>query len=81
MRSNLGFISKKKVAREIAKIYKEHGRTRESRDLILMDYGACSALNLLCRKLNLKPMHLGKLGGGTGETEGEGQKECGCGDE
>ena len=65
--SNIGFISKKKVAKEIAKIYCEHEKTGINKELFLMDSGACSALNLLCRNLNIKPMHLNKLGGGTGE--------------
>lgn len=59
--TNIGFISKKKVAREIAKIYIEHNGVDH------FDSGACSALNFLCTKLNIKPMHLNKLGGGTGE--------------
>lgn len=63
--SNFGFISKKKVAREIAKIYNEH------KSVDLFDSGACSALNLLCTKLNIKPMHRNKLGGGTGEMIGK----------
>ena len=57
---NFGFISKKKVAREIAKIYKEKGND-------VFDSGGCSALNLLCTKLKIKPMHRNKLGGGTSE--------------
>ena len=68
--SNLGIISKKKVAKEIAKIYLEHGKTCISKEQSLMDFGACSALNLLCRELNIKPMHRNKLGGGTGEMLG-----------
>ncbi len=63
--SNFGFISKKKVAREIAKIYNTH------KDVNLFDSGACSSLNLLCTVLNIKPMHRNKLGGGTGEMVGE----------
>lgn len=65
--SNFGIITKKKVAKEIAKIYLEHEKPRASKELILMDSGACSALDLLCRKLNIKPMHRNKL---CGETEG-----------
>lgn len=57
---NIGFISKKKVAREIAKIYNTKGHD-------VFDLGGCSALNLLCDRLNVKPMHRNKLGGGTGE--------------
>ena len=68
--SNFGFISKKKIAKEIAKIYCEHKNTGVSEEQFLMDCGACSALNLLCRNLNIKPMHLNKLGGGTGEMLG-----------
>ena len=55
---NFGFISKKKVAREIAYIYELHENT---------PCDAQSALNFLCRRLGIKPMHLNKLGGGTGE--------------
>lgn len=62
--NNFGFISKKKVAREIAKIYNEH------KSASMFDSGACSALNFLCTKLNIKPMHRNKLGGGTGEMLG-----------
>lgn len=58
--SNRGFISKKKVAREIAKIYNTKGHS-------VPDSEACSALNLLCDRLKIKPMHRNKLGGGTGE--------------
>lgn len=63
--SNFGIISKKKVAREIAKIHNEHN------DNCMFDYGACSALNVLCTRLNIKPMHRNKLGGGTGEMLGK----------
>lgn len=58
--SNFGFISKKKVAREIAKIYNTKGHS-------FFDAGGCSALNKLCSRLKIKPMHRNKLGGGTGE--------------
>lgn len=58
--SNRGFIRKKKVAREIAKIYNTKGYS-------VPESEACSALNLLCDKLDIKPMHRNKLGGGTGE--------------
>ena len=68
--SNFGFISKKIVAREIANIYKEHDKTRGTREEVYMDLGACSALNFLCTKLDIKPMHRNKLGGGTGEMVG-----------
>ena len=59
--SNFGFISKKKVAREIARVVHEHS------DVDLFDMGACSALNILCIRLGITPMHRNKLGGGTGE--------------
>ena len=55
--NNLGFISKKKVAREIAKIYNTKGHSVPNSE-------ACSALNLLCDRLKIKPMHRNKLGGG-----------------
>lgn len=60
MRKNIGFISKKKVATEIAKIYNTKGSDT-------FDSGGCSVLNLLCDRLNITPMHLNKLGHGTGE--------------
>ena len=57
---NYGFLKKKTVAMEIAKIYNEKGNS-------VFDSGSCSALNLLCSRLNIKPMHLNKRAGGTGE--------------
>lgn len=60
MRKNIGYISKKKVATEIAKIYNTKGSD-------IFDSGGCSALNLLCDRLSIIPMHLNKLGHGTGE--------------
>lgn len=67
MMKNFGFISKKKVAKEITKIYNTKGHD-------VFDSGACSALNLLCKKLGIKPMHLNELGGGTAESM-KGEKE------
>lgn len=69
--SNFGFISKRKVAREIAKIYKQHNNTPCETEQFLRDCEAQSSLNYLCRKLNIAPMHLNKLGGGTGEMIGK----------
>lgn len=63
----LGFVSKKKVAREIAKIYNDHENTPCSKEQFIRDCEVQSALNLLCGNLGIKPMHLNKLGGGTGE--------------
>lgn len=60
MRKNIGFISKKKVATEIAKIYNTKGSD-------IFDSECCSVLNLLCHRLRITPMHLNKLGHGTGE--------------
>lgn len=57
---NFGFLKKKTVAREIAKIYNEKGNS-------VFDSGSCSALNLLCSRLNIKPMHLNKRASGNGE--------------
>jgi len=65
---NFGLISKKKVAREIAEIYNDHSVQVKSKDMFFFDNGACSALNLLCDKLGIVPMHRNKLGGGTGEA-------------
>ena len=59
---NHGFISKKKVAREIAYIFYLQFKR---------DCEAQSALNYLCDRLNIKPMHLNKLGGGTAEMTKE----------
>lgn len=67
---NFGFIRKKKVAMEIAKIYNEHNNTPCPKEQFMRDCEAQSALNFLCGKLNIKPMHLNKLGGGTGEMIG-----------
>lgn len=64
---NFGFISKKKVAREIAYIYELHENTPCDPEQFKRDCEAQSALNFLCRRLGIKPMHLNKLGGGTGE--------------
>lgn len=65
--SNFGFISKKKVAREIAKVYNCHNGQYINSKLHFFDSGACSALNFLCDRLGIVPMHRNKLGGGTGE--------------
>lgn len=64
---NFGFVSKKKVAREIAKIYNDHENTPCSKEQFIRDCEVQSALNLLCGELGIYPMHLSKLGGGTGE--------------
>lgn len=64
---NHGFISKKKVAREIAYIYELHENSPSNPEQFMRDCEAQSALNFLCKRLNIKPMHLNKLGGGTGE--------------
>lgn len=65
-----GLISKKKVAREIAKIYKDRSVVRHTREEVLKDWEVQSALNLLCTNLGIKPMHRNKPGGGTGEMIG-----------
>ena len=65
--SNFGFISKRKVAREIANVYHLHDNTPCDPEQFLRDCEVHSALNFLCKELNIKPMHLNKLGGGTGE--------------
>lgn len=62
-----GIISKRRVAREIAKIYNNHNNTPCDKEKFMRDCEAQSSLNLLCKKLNIKPMHLNKIGGGTGE--------------
>lgn len=65
--NNFGLISKKRLAKEIAKLYNDHTNPKCGKDEFLYDCGACSALNYLCYKLQIKPMHLNKMGGGTGE--------------
>ena len=65
--NNFGFISKKKVATEIAKAYNGHNNTPCNKEQFLKDCEVQSALNLLCERLNIKPMHRNKIGGGTGE--------------
>lgn len=64
---NFGFISKKKVEKEIANIYNSRVNTPCSKEQFLKDCEVQSALNLLCGKLGIKPMHLNELGGGTGK--------------
>ena len=73
--NNFGFISKRKVAKEIAKIYNDKNVPRNTKEEILRDWEAQSTLNLLCTELNIKPMHRNKLGGGTGEMCGEKKEE------
>lgn len=67
----LGFISKRKVAVEIAKIYNGHKNAPCSKEQFLADCEVQSALNYLCNQLGIKPMHLNKLGGGSGEMLGK----------
>lgn len=47
---NFGFISKKKVAREIAKIYNSHNNTPCEKKQFLRDCETQSAPNFLCKK-------------------------------
>lgn len=65
--NNFGFISKKKVASEIAKAYNGHNNTPCNKEQFLKDCEVQSALTLLCERLNIKPMHRNKISGGTGE--------------
>ena len=66
--NNIGFISKKKIAKEIARLYKFHDSDEDMgvKDRYF-DYGAQFALNGLCGRLKIKPLHRNKLGDGTGE--------------
>ena len=48
---NFGFVSKRKVAKEIETIYNTKGHD-------VFDSGGCSALNSLCSSLNIRPNHL-----------------------
>ena len=68
--NNFGFISKKKVAREIANVVRLHDEST-SENMYYFNMDACSSLNFLCSKLNIKPMHRNKLGGGTSEMIGK----------
>lgn len=68
--ANLGFISKRKVAIEIAKQYVELSKRANSADdpqMRSQEWYAQSQLNSLCNVLKIKPMHRNELGGGTGE--------------
>lgn len=65
--SNFGFISKKKVAREIAKINNEHSGKWGSTTEFYFNNGVSNGMTALCKALKIKPMHRNKLGGGTGE--------------
>lgn len=75
--ANLGFISKRKVAISIAKLYLElEERARELDDRTNLErqiefrkqnWYAQSVLNNLCANLKIKPMHRNELDGGTGE--------------
>lgn len=67
---NFGFLSKKKVAREIAKLYNGRNNTPCPKEQFLRDCEVQSALNYLCRQIGVTPMHLNRLGGGTGELCG-----------
>lgn len=64
---NFGFTSKRKVAKAIAEIYVGRNKTPCTTEQFVRNCEVQSALNLLCKKLHIKPMHLNKLGGGTGE--------------
>lgn len=68
--SNFGYISKKKVAKEIANTVRLYDESTNA-NMYYFNMGACSALNLFCSKLNIKPMHRNELGGGTGEMIGK----------
>ena len=50
---NFGFVSRKRVAREIAKIYKEYDNTPCEKEQFLSDCEVQSALNYLCSKLDV----------------------------
>ena len=65
--NNFGFISKKKVATEIAKIHNKHSGKWISRGDFYFNGGVCNGMNALCSALKIKPMHRNELGGGTGE--------------
>lgn len=72
---NFGFLSKKKVAREIAKLYNSRDNTPCQKEQFLRDCEVQSALNYLCRQIGVTPMHLNQLGGGTGELCGSKAQE------
>ena len=65
---NFGFNSKKKLAKEIARLYFEYDNTPcASVEIFHEDCASQSALNMLCKRLKIKPAHRSILGGGTGE--------------
>ena len=51
---NFGFISKKKLARVIAKRYLDHENTPCHKEQFIMDCHVQSELNWLCHILNIK---------------------------
>lgn len=68
--ANLGFISKRKVAIEIAKQYvmlEKRADSTDDQQTISQNWYAQSQLNSLCNVLKIKPMHRNELGGGTDE--------------
>ena len=69
--SNFGFISKKKVAREIAKINNQYSGKWGCQKEFYFNTGVCNGMNALCTALKIKPMHRNELGGGTGEVLSE----------
>ena len=50
---NFGFLSKKKVAREIAKLYNSRNNTPCPKEQFLRDCEVQSALNYLCRQIGV----------------------------
>ena len=63
-----GLIRKRKIAEIIAGICNEQERRyrEEGADFVTVCEKQ-SILNYLCDRLDIKPLHLNKLGGGTGE--------------
>ena len=63
---NIGFISKKKIAVEIARIYRDISDEADSANATKEDrlsgWAAQSKLNLLCLSLKIKPAHTVRLG-------------------
>ena len=67
----MGYIPKEKVATEIARIYNRDKGEPCTKEQFYRICAVQSVLNLLCRRLDIKPKHLNKLGGGTGEMLGK----------
>ena len=46
----IGFISKKKIKKEVKKLWREYGHD-------IYDSGCCNGITTLCRRLGVEPPH------------------------